>query len=423
MIMADSSELQKDDPPNEPDADGKAAEHIAPDSGIITPDRPVSAVRNLKRASTTPLLTSTASATSSLKQSREASPVRPLQKQATSLETRSANRSRKNSQELSPVRAPSIAGSSIPTVPSAAAIQRALSAAGSPHLPAHPYQDAGVEALRPQKANRASVGNISQSARGPPRLSSPPPSASSGANKPVVPTARKLEQSQSAPSTPKIVVERPNRSAASADPDVAEEDQISRSGMRTPSRGASGIAPALETVQESSLPATPAISTGKSVHGGKLNERPEKIEENPLERALEKESKSRPDSGNESAGNRSVGPRSGDDGRELRKAVSAAATSTKSPHLQSKKSFSQVPAKGKAASEGSVKTMTVETETVSSIPQVALGRGAGDRNIQRTETGGSLRLKPSNETIRPKDKKKVVRKAPSIKSGTGGSQL
>jgi len=95
---------------------------------------------------------------------------------------------------------------------------------------------------------------------------------------------------------------------------------------------------------------------------------------------------------------------------------------TGKPQIHSKKSFTQLlPTKAKVQ-ESSAKNMIVETETVSTIPQVALGGGAGERNLTgRTDTSGSLRLKPSNETIRPKkEKKKVVRKAPSINSGTGG---
>jgi hypothetical protein len=59
--------------------------------------------------------------------------------------------------------------------------------------------------------------------------------------------------------------------------------------------------------------------------------------------------------------------------------------------------------------------MTVETETVSSIPQVAVGGVAS-----ATGGNGSLRAKPSSETIRPKkDRKKSTRKPPSVTSGTG----
>lgn len=191
--------------------------------------------------------------------------------------------------------------------------------------------------------------------------------------------------------------------------------------MRTPARGTSGSGPALETVQESSQPATPSIGTTPA-QTSKGGERPERIEENPMEEAFGKETNSRTGSGNESAGNRSGETKVKDEGKDKRKPTTVA-NNAKPPMIQSKKSSSQLPfTKGKTASEGSVKNMTVETETVSSIPQVALGGGAGERNVLgRTETSGSIRLKPSNETIRPKkDKKKVVRKAPSLSSGTGG---
>ena len=67
--------------------------------------------------------------------------------------------------------------------------------------------------------------------------------------------------------------------------------------------------------------------------------------------------------------------------------------------------------------------MTVETETVSSVPQATLSGGSERSGNSRGEGGpGSLRLKPSTETIRPrKDRKKTSRKQTSIQSGTGGS--
>jgi hypothetical protein len=62
--------------------------------------------------------------------------------------------------------------------------------------------------------------------------------------------------------------------------------------------------------------------------------------------------------------------------------------------------------------------MTVETETVQSIPQSGLT--AGDRSLGLRNEAGSVRLKPSTETIRPrKERKKVDRKARSINQGTG----
>jgi hypothetical protein len=64
--------------------------------------------------------------------------------------------------------------------------------------------------------------------------------------------------------------------------------------------------------------------------------------------------------------------------------------------------------------------MTVETETVQSIPQSALN--AGDRSGTRNDNSGSVRLKPSIETIRPKkERKKPTQKARSLNQGTGTS--
>jgi Vac7-like protein len=66
----------------------------------------------------------------------------------------------------------------------------------------------------------------------------------------------------------------------------------------------------------------------------------------------------------------------------------------------------------KSLAEPALKNMTVETETVSSIPQATLT--PNDRN-GRSEPSGTLRVKASNETIRPKkERKKATKKAPSI---------
>jgi len=67
-----------------------------------------------------------------------------------------------------------------------------------------------------------------------------------------------------------------------------------------------------------------------------------------------------------------------------------------------------------------LRNMTVETETVPSIAQATIS------NQDRSASGridGSLRLKPSNETIRPRKERKIPkRKAPSIHSGTASSK-
>ena len=252
------------------------------------------------------------------------------------------------------------------------------------------------------------------------RLHSPPPLAV--ANKQSIPPLRRAEKITS---TPSIVLERATPTlTSSTQRDGDEEESIDRPGMRTPNRGHSASGSTLETVQESSLPATPAIGTGWAQSGvtGGSDDRPERIDENPMEDAFGKEAQSKPDSGSESGGNKSAGVKNENNGP---KKAAVASNPTKPPLMRPKQSFTQLhPTKSKTGSESAVKNMTVETETVSSIPQVALGGGTGERSIPgRTDTGGSLRLKPSTETIRPKkEKKKVVRKAPSVNSGTGGFQ-
>ena len=415
-------------PAEKPNDDGGKAEEDLTGNHVLgsgtTDNHPsTSSPAASKRSSTTPKvphLSAASSTANSPRPSREGSPTRQSYKP--SLTTASqATRSRKNSQDLSPIRAPSASGASVPTVPSAAAIQRALSAAGTPHLPPPAKQDPSGDGTQPQKTSKPLTGKI-------PRLSSPPPAASAGSNKSVLNKARKFDQAQSTPTTPTIIVDRPTRSATfTSDSDGGEEDPPLKSGMRTPVRGSSGNGPALETVQESSVPSTPAISGGRSGQTAKTNaptDRPERIEENPMEEISGKETQSKHESGNESAGKKSIGGKSTGEIKETKKSATAP-NSAKPPVVTSKRSFTQLPFSKapKTAAEGSVKNMTVETETVSSIPQVPLGGGPTERSmIGRTDTGGSVRLKPSNETIRPKkEKKKVVRKAPSLNAGNGGS--
>jgi hypothetical protein len=72
----------------------------------------------------------------------------------------------------------------------------------------------------------------------------------------------------------------------------------------------------------------------------------------------------------------------------------------------------------KAKQENSTQNMTVETETVSSIPQIALSTAT------KSEGGaGTLKTKPSTETIKPKkDKKRTMRKQPVVASGNASSK-
>ena len=373
---------------------------------------------SLQRASTTPDLSAASSTTNSPESSREPSPVRPQAKTAVSANSR-LTRSRKNSQDFSPNRGPSTSNSHIPTVLSAAAIQRALSVAGTPQLQLSGTQDIRGDTNK-QQQKPAKGSNLAAQASGilPPPKSPPPPVSASKAS--LAPQKR----FESAPTTPSIVLERatPTLKSSTELGTDGDKDTIP-SGMRTPVRGISAAGPTLETVQESSLPATPAIGTGRSQHGKQISgDRPGTVQENPMEHASAKAQKLHIESSNENIVSQMATKSTTDMAKDIPKSAPPAITGK--PQIHSKKSFTQIlPTKAKIQ-EGSAKNMIVETETVSTIPQVALGGGAGERSLTgRTDTGGSLRLKPSNETIRPKkEKKKVVRKAPSINSGTGGFQ-
>jgi hypothetical protein len=178
-----------------------------------------------------------------------------------------------------------------------------------------------------------------------------------------------------------------------------KDDSLSLpSGMRTPGRGPSGST--LETVQEISQPNT----RGRSLDG--ILERTQNgaakamtEQENAFEKSMK--AKASNESGSDSGGKGEIKMRS-----------TAPPTSLR-PNAPTKAYSTTTNTRGKPSGEGSTKNMTVETETVSSIPQVAVGGPGGGNN-------GSIRAKPSSETIRPKkEKKKTARKTPSVTSGTG----
>ena len=388
----------------------------AADGGNVTrrPSSPSQPVQRASTASQPPLMPSTAT---SPKTSRDPSPVRPPLKPGLSSAAKLA-RSRKNSQDLSPHRVSNASGSTAPGVPSAAAIQRALSATGTPQLPSPATSELLIDAPRPQKSTKAPTGTVGSSrASIPPRLKSPPITLSATPNRSSIYSPRRTDH---VPLTPSITVDRPTpTSASSLEADTEEVDVIPRSGTRTPVKASIGTGP-LETVQEGSLPkhdpnAIEAVSKATD------KERPSTIEESLLEDSEPKVFNTLAESGSESGGNKNTrGKSESKDGRKASMSYAKPRPTT----VNAKKSFSQLNStKAKIASEGSARNMTVETETVSSVPQVAVGGGAGERGVPgRMDTNGSIRLKPSIETIRPKkEKKRTARKTPSINSGTGGS--
>jgi hypothetical protein len=187
------------------------------------------------------------------------------------------------------------------------------------------------------------------------------------------------------------------------------EDTSPVTGMRTPARGVSGASSTLETVQEISNPNTPSASIGIDGALEMAENGPSKAmsEKDASDTASVKTLKAKP-----SLPSNESGSDSGGKGEVKLRSTSTAPTPPVRQAPSASKSFGTGTGRGKPPGEGSTKSMTVETETVSSIPQVAVGTAGGGNN-------GSIRTKPSSETIRPKKEKKKARKAPSVTSGTG----
>lgn len=223
-----------------------------------------------------------------------------------------------------------------------------------------------------------------------PRLRSPPP-------------VNKVRSKDDLPSLTSLRFQSSNESSQSTSSGEAEQDEnqtptsSNMGGVKSPARGPSTSSTTLETVQEISHPVTPMPT---QVDGTSE-------EQNPIDLAvLNKDHKSKAkqadkvDSGSES------GEKKGE--VKLKATASGMLRPTIVPTLRPAASGTF-----KKPSEGSsTKNMTVETETVSSVPIVAVG-GGGTIN-------GSIRAKPSSETIRPKkEKRKTARKQQSIAAGVG----
>ncbi|KAI1007418.1 hypothetical protein K3495_g803 [Podosphaera aphanis] len=352
------------------------------------------------------------SATNSANPSRESSPNRPTKPLTKKVYTSrppsigastaaGPSRLRKNG-----VQDPSSAVSST-NPPSAAAAQRVLSTISVPAL--YPMSsDPLLKPVAPQKS-LLSPDFKEHPPRWPisPRLRSPPPVTLNSA---LIP--RKIDADQGATSHKKSHLSEEEK------PSTAEGDSEEPSlvpGMRTPARGVSGASSTLETVQEISQPNTPASGLDIGLEKVKeisLKMSPEKVNlddqntpktirtrssiilnEGTSENANKNENKARTGSAAHSSANRST-----------------------SSHAKSYISGGLGRGKTASTSEGSTRNMIVETETVSSIPQMAVCPG-GPGNV------GSIRTKPSSETIRPrKEKRKTVRKPPSVTSGTASSK-
>lgn len=316
--------------------------------------------------------------------SRDASPGRLIRK-ATSSGRLSGTRSRKNSQqELSPTRP------SRSQIPTHTASTRSLSSSATPPLQP-PIKDKESQPVSTPQKNGVAPADLKDSPRWPvsPRLRSPPPNSNKSG-----PASPKPE-----PDLPSINVLQPSPSVKPTEtptPTGSDTDDTKSSGVHTPVRAG------LETVQEV---ATPAADRGILEHVKDKLAAPEPQSDGAL-----------------SDGGRTVRARTSnqvqDNGVEgANRADTRRTTSVPPPPVaRQSSSVSMKQAKGKA--EGSTQNMTVETETVASIPQVALNASS-----KADGTNGTLKTKQSTETIKPKkDKKKPVRKQAPVHTGASASK-
>ncbi|EEH07739.1 conserved hypothetical protein [Histoplasma capsulatum G186AR] len=329
------------------------------------------------------------SSTNSVTSSRETSPTRPLRSINSAAASRSVSRSRKNSQELSPNRTP---------IPSPVALRRNLSNVNKPQFPP-PSVEPSADLQRPIKSNNMPSkihGDSSPQWPISPRLKSPPPPVLSSRNNLPLTSKRLDHETTVANMSSKRNPTLSEVAQCANTPEEEADDKYNRQNARVAlNRGSSGAGSILETVQEAGALLEPPV--------------PGNREEN-VEESAPFVAKTGVESGSDSGGNRGK-PR-----------ISPA--NARPGDIISKRSFSSLSSTRGKLGDTPARNMIIEAETVSSIPQVSLGGGAGERSAAvRTDTSGSVRLKASDETIRPKkEKKKPVRRPTALPAGTVSSK-
>lgn len=343
---------------------------------------------------------------------------------APSASSPAAGQSPRTSRNTSPLRKDkALALSTLSSQPSAAAIQRALSASSVPQLQQSgtAISDAVSKLPRGTKSTVASAETTPQWPLSP-RMKSPPPSAlnsrrgsAAAQKKPDALQAPSIQVVSASPAinTPPLTPRQGSGETQKSEP------QLQASIAKSSSRGPSGKS-VLETVQEntsdSQEPSPAAVQAVADLRPlTKISE--EESNALKLKRKLSKVEleKNLGESGSESPGNKSDGARGR---RETGTVSSAPPQRQKSVSTTSKASYT-VPGNKQRLGDGT-QNMTVETETVQSIPQSGLAPAVDRAGGLRGDNAGSVRLKPSNENIRPKkERKKNERKTRSVTQGTG----
>ena len=332
--------------------------------------------------------------------SRNTSPTRKNQASETSTPSQSA---RGKSTTVSPTHNIYPASNSIP---SAAAVQRALSSATTEINNA----SSRVEGQSKSTGSQNEGSKVASPEFGPSRVKSPPPSATSS-RRSSLSSSRQSESSETSASL--------STSQRSLD---TPEKSLSPTQAQRPPRGPSGLGSRLETVEEGDHSISPNNRAPLPSNFNQIQSKPSSTN-----------NAGASDSGNQASAKPaqpaqpaqpehkvSVTDRSPNPSANSTSAAVAPAPPT-APSRKSSTS-SLVPTKTRSNAEGS-KHMTVETETVQSIPQTALGHASDRAGSTRVNTGGTLRTKHSSDTIRPKkEKRKVAKKPPPIVSGPNSTK-
>ncbi|GAP83046.1 putative phospholipid metabolism enzyme regulator [Rosellinia necatrix] len=344
------------------------------------------------------------SLTGSPAESRDVSPTRTTKPTGrTSRPSMSPVQSRKNSaHDPSPSRTRS-------NIPTSTVTPRQLSATTVPNLNPPSGADTVLRAPIPQKPSPMAHEISKDAPRWPisPRLKSPPPNF----GRPTIASAARRSDSE----FPVVQVQRatpsphaePNSQSAS---DMDAEESHSSSGTRTPARGPSNGQSTLETVQEVSQPNTPRPGLDAAI---------KKLEETASSQRSRRTSNFDVTYNSVNSSQATTNSESGSDSGSVRTSTRRS-SSVAPPPLSSRQSSSTLRFSGRAQASGesSSRNMTVETEEVKDMPQLSLIPNVGGQRVN-----GSLRTRPSTETIKPKkEKKKHTRKATSVASGNASSK-
>lgn len=234
-----------------------------------------------------------------------------------------------------------------------------------------------------------------------PRIKSPQPPASSSRRSSV--SSPRQSDSESEPSKPgrefALTADGGSRSSSPSLPPSTPTTKMPR--------GASGLAPTLETVQEGDHSFSPTNTV-------KLRQPESHLQDQRQDSAASAQQASTAGSAFSSHSDLQV------EAKKVQEEASRLAQSESQIPKRRGSTASLAPSKIRGGNEGSSNLMTVETETVSSIPHAASSISGDRSGATRGEGSGTLRTKASTETIRPKkERKKVAKKPPSIVSGVG----